>query len=179
MSAADPAQAFGQQSPPSPIVAHHLLLHHHLLLLPIPNCKLPACTSCTLACLKKNQTNRSVQKCIHKVSYKIMGGKNNKEASPWPTVQVHNKKGCKGSRTSPTKPTMPVKAVAMRHEVHPGTEETGFLRASWSHCPQVEAIYRHTNCFRKLKYLCSYNLALISLFESYRRLAGNLFGMVF
>lgn len=56
MSAADPAQAFGQQPPPSPIVAHHLLSASSPLTAPkLPNCKLLACTSCTLAWLKKDQ----------------------------------------------------------------------------------------------------------------------------
>lgn len=114
MSAADPAQAFGQQPPPSPIVARHLLSASSPLAAPkLPSCKLPACTSCALAGLKKDHTNRSVQKCISKVPYK-MGTKNNKEVSPWPAVQVHNKKGCKHSRTSTTNPTIPLKAVAMQ-----------------------------------------------------------------
>lgn len=117
MSAADPAQAFGQHPPPSPIVAHHLLSASSPLAAPkLPNCKLPASTSCALAWLKKDQTNRSVQKCIstvsHKVSYKAR--KNNKDVSPWPTAQVHNKKGCKGSWTSTTNPMIPLKAVAMQ-----------------------------------------------------------------
>lgn len=111
MSAADPAQAFGQQPPPFPITAHHLLSASSPLTAPkLPNCKLPACT---FSWLKKDQKNRSVQKCISKVSYK-RGGKNNKEVSPQPTAQVHNKKGCKGTRTSTINPVIPVKAVAMQ-----------------------------------------------------------------
>lgn len=68
MSAADPAQAFGQQPPPFPITAHHLLSASSPLTAPkLPNCKLPACT---FSWLKKDQKNRSVQKCISEVSCK-------------------------------------------------------------------------------------------------------------
>lgn len=174
MSAADPAQAFGQQPPPSPIVAHHLLCASSPLAAPkLPHWKLPACTSCALAWLKKDQTNRSVQKCTSKVSYK-MGGKNNKEVSPWPTVQVHNKKCYKRSRTSTTNPTIPLKTEAMQ-----AWSASRYRRDSWNHCPQIEAICRHTNCFRKLKYICSDNLALMPLFKSYQKLIRDNFFLWF
>lgn len=114
MSAADPAQAFGQQPPPFPIMAHHLLSASSPLTAPkLPNGKLPAYTGCALAWLKKDQTNRFVQSCISEVSHKT-GGMNHKKVSPWPTAQAHNKKGCKGTRTSTTIPVIPVKAVAMQ-----------------------------------------------------------------
>lgn len=129
MSAADPAQAFGQQPPPFPITAYHLLSASSPLTAPrLPNCKLPACMSCAFAWLKKDQTNRFVQKCISEVSYKT-DGNNNKKVSPRPTAQVHNKKGCKGTRTSTTNPVIPVKAVAMQARSPPRYRRDSLLRS--------------------------------------------------
>lgn len=171
MSAADPAQAFGQQPPPSPIMAHPLLSASSPLTAPkLPNCKLPACTSCALAWLKKDQTNRSVQKCITEVSYKT------RTTKKFPHGLQHRyiiRKGAKVAELQPPTPQSQWRQWPCRHGVHPGTEGTAFLGASCSHYPQVEAVRRHTNCFRKLKYICSYNLALISLFKSYRKLVGD------
>lgn len=89
------------------------------------------------------------------------------------------KKGAKVPELQPQTPWSQWRQWPCRHEAHPGTEGTAFLGASWSHCPQRETICRHANCFRKLKYICSYNLALISLFKSYQKLVGDFFFVSF
>lgn len=104
MSAADPAQAFGQHPPPSPIVVHHLLSASSPVAAPkLPNCKLSACTSCALAWLKKDQKNRSVQKCI--VMYHIKQERTTKMLPHGLQHRSITRRGAKVAELQPHDPT--------------------------------------------------------------------------